>query len=478
MPSYQTKFFRELFARVQEKVDKILITNNQKSLKENNITLIPSIITSTLNEYLNLHKPLSPDSLQQIVIYGLSKVQTKYVSRGAKFLIPFYMFVHDVSEKDAIESLTAYQEGNETINEDTKIINRLEPSRPEFPLGDPSFPASPHYKIYIPGFNKVWLKDESYNPCGTHKDRKALEIRNIIYNDFKQALNSQADKPPLPIVSIISSGNEAYSLQSLLAPKNFNLKVILDNRYKGQLIEQQLNAIGCKLYFHDTSKELNSDDVKKITENTEGRDFTSYNNEELIKKRNKFYDWLSYEILNLSPDYCFIPVGTGDLFLNILELNKAEIQNTNSKESNDPRFFGNVTKLKQCNFMGATTNNASSKADKLFTYHNKPTGTSFMSMISEYLNEGFSGPETGIYEFSEEYLDLACEYADATKIQCEPSGIAGLALFFQQLDKIPTDKKIVIVNTGKLKVQEIIDREEKKIEKVFEKVKKIKSKLK
>ncbi|MEM5778180.1 MAG: hypothetical protein QXD43_00300 [Candidatus Aenigmatarchaeota archaeon] len=36
----------------------------------------------------------------------------------------------------------------------------------------PKFPITPTYKINIPGFSNVWLKDESKNKItGTHKDR-------------------------------------------------------------------------------------------------------------------------------------------------------------------------------------------------------------------------------------------------------------------------------------------------------------------
>lgn len=38
-------------------------------------------------------------------------------------------------------------------------------------------------------------------------------------------------------------------------------------------------------------------------------------------------------------------------------------------------------------------------------------------------------------------------------INCEPSGIAGLALMLQMEEKLPKDKKMLIVNTGKTKLQ-------------------------
>ena len=56
-----------------------------------------------------------------------------------------------------------------------------------------------------------------------------------------------------------------------------------------------------------------------------------------------------------------------------------------------------------------------------------------------------------VYNLEEKYLDEAIKIASEQKINSEPSGIAGLGLLLQIKDKIPKDKKILIVNTGKTK---------------------------
>ena len=63
------------------------------------------------------------------------------------------------------------------------IVVRFEndPALPEFPADNPKFPATPTYQINVPGFSNVWLKDESYNLTGTHKDRMAWEIVAILF---------------------------------------------------------------------------------------------------------------------------------------------------------------------------------------------------------------------------------------------------------------------------------------------------------
>lgn len=66
------------------------------------------------------------------------------------------------------------------------IASENNPRRPEFPPGKPRFPATPTYRINVPGFSDVWLKDESVNPTGTHKDRLAWEIA-VTYRYFLQS---------------------------------------------------------------------------------------------------------------------------------------------------------------------------------------------------------------------------------------------------------------------------------------------------
>ncbi len=84
------------------------------------------------------------------------------------------------------------------------MASENDPLKPEFPVDDPKFPATPTYQIDITGFSNVWLKDESHNPTGTHKDRMGWEII-VTYHDFLLAKKSAKNNDPLPGMSIISS---------------------------------------------------------------------------------------------------------------------------------------------------------------------------------------------------------------------------------------------------------------------------------
>jgi hypothetical protein len=325
-----------------------------------------------------------------------------------------------------------------------KVASENDPNKPEFPADDPKFPATPTYRIKVPGFTNVWLKDESRNPTGTHKDRMAWEMV-VTYRDFLLAKKRGQVKGRLPSLSIISSGSAAVAIQTQLEKYSLpNLKVLIDSGMKQHVIESMKN-IGCEIYKADLSKKAYDwQEILKLTDNKNGFDITS---SEALDPTTRFYDWLSYEIINSSPDYCFIPFGTGHLYENILNIVKREVSTTSN---HDPRFKGNVNKLKSCNFYGATTDRASSKATKLYSPH-LPFVNFDEQWIHLYKQAGYCGSKSDVYVIKEKYLDKAIEIAREQSVDCEPSGVAGLGLLLQFKSRIPRNKKILIVNTGNVK---------------------------
>ena len=337
----------------------------------------------------------------------------------------------------------ALSKQEERILSSIVVASENNPNKPEFPPDNPKFPATPNYKIEVPGFSNVWLKDESVNLTGTHKDRMAWEII-VTYQDFLLAKKRGQIKGPLPQMSIISSGSAAIAIQTKLRKYGLpNLKVLFDFGLDRSIVNI-LEKLGCEVYQTDLSKKPFSwKEILILTHNSNGFDITS---NEALSPTIRFYDWMSYEIINSSPDYCFIPFGTGNLYENILNINKREMETQN----HDPRFKGNVEKLRNCNFIGATTNNPNSKADKLYSPH-LPFVHYDEQWIRLYEYSGFCGSESNVYILREEFLDEAMKIAGAQGINCEPSGIAGLALMLQMKNKLPKDKKMLIVSTGKTK---------------------------
>lgn len=311
-----------------------------------------------------------------------------------------------------------------------------DPQNPEFPprpFYEPKFPASSTFQIEVPGFTNVWLKDESTNPTGTHKSRMAWEV--LI----------KAKRYNIKEVSIISSGSAAAAIQHFfnLYKVNTKLKVLMDFNISKE-IKDALRKMGCEIYETNLSKQsLTGKDIKELTNNKEGIDITY--REILDRYNDNYYDWLSYEVMNENPSYCFVPFGTGDLFVNILIIAEREFNNRIYKH--DPRFTGDIQKISHCNFMGATTHDSNSRMDKLFSYY-LPSLDDYQFYINSLIQNERIGNLSGILEVDETFVEEALEIARKHSIRSEPSGIAGLALLLQMRDELPKDEKMLIINTG------------------------------
>jgi|GEM_PF-448372 cysteine synthase len=341
----------------------------------------------------------------------------------------------------------------ERIYQSIQIPSNNNPLKPEFPpkpFFTPSFPASKTYQIEIPGFTNVWLKDESTNPTGTHKDRFAWEV--IL--KYKALLESSRQRPfnRLPQISMISSGGAATAVQNLFNLFNIplSIKVLLDKK-TSPAIKSSLQKIGCSIYETDLSDVLlHPEEIKRITENWDGIDITY--RETLDPNLDNYYDWLSYEIINENPDYCFIPFGTGDLYINVLNIVKKEYFNS-FLHNPDPRYSGSIDKLKNCHYFGATSKNKDTQLDKLYSSF-LPTFNEYLNFLKELISYSCVGDRTSIQQIQESFVNDAIQIAGKQKITFEPSGIAGLALLLQIRGNIPPDSKILIVNTGKTKSAE------------------------
>lgn len=322
------------------------------------------------------------------------------------------------------------------------IASDNDPLKPEFPPENPKFPATPTYKIKVPGFSNVWFKDESYNPTGTHKDRMAWEMV-VTYRDI--LLSKKAGQiGKLPQMSLITKGSAGFAIQKRLREYGLPpLKCLVDALLSNK-VKEILRRIGCEVYETDLSKKPFSwQEILKLTHNPDGIDITS---SEALDPTTRFYDWLSYEIINSSPDYCFIPFGTGNLYENVLNINKMEL----SRNGHDPRFKGDVHKLRRCNFIGVSVNNPRSKAEKLYSPH-LPFVHFGEQWIRLYRYAAYCGEKSDVNLLREEFLDEGIALGNRLGLHFEPSGIAGLGMLLQMKETIPKNAKILVVSTGKTK---------------------------
>jgi hypothetical protein len=264
------------------------------------------------------------------------------------------------------------------------------------------------------------------------------------YRDFLLAKKDKAAGDKLPQMSIITSGSAGIAIQAMLRQFSLpNLKVLVDIDLPENIVHA-LEKVQCEVYKTDLSrKPLNWKEILELTDNPQGIDVTS---NEALDPLTGYYDWLSYEILNQSPEYCFIPFGTGNLYWNVLKVNKKEVLSV----SHDPRFSGEVKCLRRCVFIGATVNDPKSKAYKLYAPH-RPFTIFDEQWLKVYLLSGACGAESNVFILQERYLDQALTIAEKNKVNCEPSGIAGLGMLLQMKEQIPRHAKILIVNTGNTK---------------------------
>lgn len=333
------------------------------------------------------------------------------------------------------------------IKKEATIFNKFisssqkNPLNPVFPPIGSKFPTTPTYQIEVPRFDNVWLKDESINPTGTHKDRMAWELTTIYKNLLEEKCDQHLEE--LPRMSIITSGSAACAIQT--AFKQFslpNLKCLVDSSMKKE-IKQHLCNIGCEVYVTDLSqKPFTNDDILKLTHNKNGIDITSGIR---FKPGIRFYDWLSYEVINQNPEYCFIPYGSGVLYENILNIIANEVT---IKNDHDPRFQGDFNIIKNCHFLGSTTKNSHSCADKLYAPY-LPFTIPPKKWLPDFISNNYCGQYSSLNIVQEKYFKEAMLVAKKNDINCEYSGISGLALLFQMKHYIPKKKKILIINTGK-----------------------------
>lgn len=309
----------------------------------------------------------------------------------------------------------------------------------------PSFPITPTRKIIVPWFSDLWVKDESYNPTGTHKDRMAWQIVKI----YEQILRNKQEwcyTKSLPHFSLITAWSAGYAIQSQF--KQFNLphlKTIIDY-HTPKSIEQSLRDIGCETYrVHLGKKRLTTADILKKTKNPEGFDITS---NRAFDPQSTFYDRLSYEVFNHNPDYIFVPYGSGHLYENMIHIARQIRENIQT----DPVYTGNPDIAKNCHIFWSTSYYSQTRAQKLYSYF-RP----FVQWSNDYIKllkaRWLCGWQSRIGSFQERYLEEAYTVLKSNDIKAEYSAAWWLALVLQMRDhgNINTSKKIIVVSTGKSK---------------------------
>ena len=177
-----------------------------------------------------------------------------------------------------------------SILESIVVRSENDPANPEFPPDNPRFPATPLIRIDVPSFKDVSIKDEGRNPTGTHKYRMAWEIV-VTYKDILEAID-RGEREALPGMSILSTGNAALAIQTMLRKYRLpDLSVLVDTSADSR-VTSYLKEKGCKVFSADlTERVLMSEDILELTNNKQGMDITAGRG---FHPLERYYDWLSY----------------------------------------------------------------------------------------------------------------------------------------------------------------------------------------
>jgi hypothetical protein len=327
-----------------------------------------------------------------------------------------------------------------------------DPDHPEFPINSPRFPATPEVVIHREPFT-LMIKDESWNPTGSHKDRWAWEKLLQYRSEIEKALSDHGNrKGPVQLrsMSMISSGSAALALQTLLRLHGLPpLRVVMDDTRTDARIVAKLKSIGAVVYPRDLDFEfLDATKVLDATENVGGLEITT--RDIATPEHECFYDWLVCEILLLRPTYIFIPFGTGDLFTNILALLAKEA----TAKSRDKRLRElSPDDLRGIHVLGATTDWPQTLMDKLYAKF-RPTEADIDRKRTNLIETGIIGDRSAIIPIKDSWAVTADKKARDQNIRTELSGIAGFGLFLSMEAELPLSTKdvVVIVNTGSMHV--------------------------
>lgn len=263
--------------------------------------------------------------------------------------------------------------------------------------------ATPLQELSGDGFHKIhaYLKDESVNPWGTIKDRRNQFV-------IQEALRLGVDK-----LATITAGNNGYSLAKL-AGHDIKVTTIIDKAL-AEDIKEKLQAT--------TYQVIEVNLQHKILRPEEVIAFVREKEDEVIWDVTNGYEEayipIVDEIRNLEPDYIVVPVGSGGVYVGIVEGVKRYRLHT--------KVIG----------IGAQ-NTSSSFADKLHT-----PWTPYAKIMAKFNNLGHT-----IYRVTEPEIKKVWQKYQHVA-QCEPSSAIVFAALTAHTFK--PDDKVVFINTGRLR---------------------------
>lgn len=271
------------------------------------------------------------------------------------------------------------------------------------------------------GRTELLVKDESANPFGTHKDRKA-----------RAAVQAARLDPERRGLAIITSGNAGRALAAYAAPHDIPVAAVVDGRFPLEGRES-LAAVGATVVPLDLrGRRWRQRDIEVAVSDVMGRPCSDVSN--LAAPYGAIADELVPELARHAPDrrhVVVVPVGGAELFVGLADRLRA--------------LAGPLGLDVQ--LVGATTRTPGTAADKLYC-----SWSPYWVELDRLT--GDDSPHALVFP-DESGLDATTETVSA-ELACEPSS----ALAFHalsQLDLAPTDV-VTVVNTGTFRSAVLTDR--------------------
>jgi threonine dehydratase len=251
------------------------------------------------------------------------------------------------------------------------------------------------------GVPRLMIKDESYNPCGTHKDRKSAYV-------VRRALSFP--KPP-GAFCLITAGSAALSLSHFAAWRA--LPVVA---FVGCLAGKERRLIGSAclktIKLDLEGRRWSREELQSLAGKSTGRDVLDVTNVAAP------YGAIAREIATYEPDFVVLPVGGGELFVGLAEGLAAA---------------GLRTRL-----IGVGVRRRDTAADKLYASYSP-----YRDVVNSLTAE--SSPHRLFY-LDDESLLAETRAVLSKFMPCEPSSaVAFEALRFL---KLKPGKSVMVINTG------------------------------
>jgi cysteine synthase len=263
------------------------------------------------------------------------------------------------------------------------------------------------------GIRHLFIKDESANPYGTHKDRKSLSV-------VMTAISTAPHLRP-EALCILTAGNAGLSLAKIAAVYDLPVTAFVNPNTIPPQTYARLEAVCEQVISLDTERRRwGSDELKDLAGAKDGRRVVDATNG-ITDPFEAIIDEICNINSQLRPDVIILPVGGGELFLGVA--------NGLIKNGLKTRLIG-------------VTVTENSVADKLYSKWNPQA-----NYIAE-ITRAASPHQLCCLDDEALILDTYRWLKKTSQLDCEPSSAAAFAALFQIRPWLRTNDKVLVLNTG------------------------------